>query len=205
MSIYSTRNTPPGFYVYAYLRQDGTPYYIGKGKKKRAWDKHNSISLPKNNKKIVIMEKNLTEIGAFALERFYIKWYGRKNDKSGILRNLTDGGQGGDTISHHPNIEKIKKNISEKNSGKNNPMYGSKRFGEKNPFYGKKHSEETKIKIAEMLKGKTFIHTEDTIKKISDARKKTKKLECRHCGVLMDPGNFKKHHGDNCKKKVKTL
>jgi hypothetical protein len=27
---------------------------------------------------IVILERNLSEIGAFALERRYIEWYGRK-------------------------------------------------------------------------------------------------------------------------------
>lgn len=98
------------YYVYAYIRTNdsktakaGTPYYIGKGKNSRAWNKHVNIPTPKDQSKIIILERNLSEIGALALERRLINWWGKLDNNTGILRNKTDGGEGTSGIGVYKN------------------------------------------------------------------------------------------------------
>jgi hypothetical protein len=89
------------FGVYAYLRERssangkaGSPYYIGKmGRSNRPWKSHNAPP-PANPALVRILRGSITEEQANEWEKSYIKRYGRIDQGTGCLRNLTDGGDG---------------------------------------------------------------------------------------------------------------
>jgi hypothetical protein len=118
------------FVVYAYCREDGTFYYIGKGQPGRPYRKRRKgARRPKDPSKILILHQGLSETTAFDYERKLILFYGRKDLGTGLLRNLTDGGEGatGWIIT-----EAERKRRSEEN------YFSGKHFvGELNPMYGK--------------------------------------------------------------------
>ena len=109
------------FYVYAYMREDNTPYYIGKGTGRRAFYKKRRCPPPRDKNRIVFLFENLNEDEAFEWEEFFIKAYGRQDNGTGILRNLTDGGEGMSGCSPY-----------------------NKGISELNGMYGKEHKPETK-------------------------------------------------------------
>lgn len=81
------------YYTYAYLREDRTPYYIGRGKGRRAFKNHRHIPVPPKDR-ILFLKTGLTFAESVQHEIYMIFVLGRKNNGTGILRNLTEGGQG---------------------------------------------------------------------------------------------------------------
>src|SRR5579864_5257005 len=80
------------FYSYLWLREDGTPWYAGKGSGKRAYRQHGSFYPPKDRSLILILPR-ATEREAFETEKELIRNWGRKDLGTGCLYNRTEGGE----------------------------------------------------------------------------------------------------------------
>lgn len=202
------------FYVYILRRPDkvdpfdegrGCPFYIGKGcngrKRKHYLEakellgktgiKNYKISiihlLWKHglNYEIEVVQRKLVELEAFDLECALISKYGRKDNGTGILANLTNGGEGPSGccsrekgVYHHSEETRRKISIAVQGKTYNQGMKG------------KKHSEDTKHKMSKVRKGKikTLEHCHnlsislkgktrtDEVKKAQSERQKGRKL-----------------------------
>ena len=177
------------YYTYAYLREDRTPYYIGKGTGNRIYSTNRRIKPPKDKSKVIYLKQNLTEEEAFRHEIYMIAVFGRKDLGTGILQNLTDGGEGvGGRILSQESRRKISASSKGKTFSEEHKMKIGAASKGRNTMLGKTHSEETRKKMSEERKGKTF--SEETKMKMSEARKGEK----NH--------NYGKTHSEETKRKI---
>jgi hypothetical protein len=164
------------FYVYGhYIPNNEEPFYIGMGIKKRAYDRIKRSTwwkryVEKHGLLIKILYENLSKEQAVDLEKELIKKYGRINIGTGILINLTDGGEG--TIGVIRSVETRQK-LSKINLGKTHTEETKQKLSKIN--LGKTHTEETRNKISQSMKGKT--HSEETRKKLKEIGKKRQVTE----------------------------
>lgn len=146
----SKSKTKENFVVYCYLREKedrfgryGTIYYVGKGRPNRPYQCYKysrTVKCPRDRENnIVILHKNLKEETAFDYEKKLIELYGRiDTTEFGVLRNLTDGGEGPTGILI---TEEKRKKLS----------------GEKNGMYGKKHTAEARKIMSE--KSRAYVNS----------------------------------------------
>ena len=137
------------FYTYLWLRDDGTPYYVGKGTGSRAFVKHATVKVPPRDR--IIVQEFLSDTDALEAEKFLISYYGRSDLEKGCLRNYTDGGEG---------LLRPGKELREKL---------------RNSHLGHKASEETKIKMSLVRKGKKL-----SLKHVEAIRKAQTTLTRKH-------------------------
>jgi|7_EtaG_2_1085326.scaffolds.fasta_scaffold57220_2 hypothetical protein len=148
------------YYTYAYLREDGTPYYIGKGKRYRINDPKRSTPMPPKDRRIILKYFE-NEGDAFKHEMEMIEFYGRKDKGTGILRNRTDGGEG------TAKVIRSKQHLDALNEGRK-----------------KIYTEEHAIKISNTLKEKNIKPPNQTGKKwwYNNAGDTTLSVECPDLG-----------------------
>lgn len=158
------------YYIYTHINlSNDEVFYIGKGSKRRAYNKRNRSEywnniVSKHGYDILLIEEDLSEEKAFELEKYYINKFGRRDIGNGTLVNHTNGGDG--TTGFEPwnkgtkglytQSEEAKTKISQWMKGRQNTL-------------GIKHTEETKRKMSEAHKG--IIFTDEHRKNISESAK----------------------------------
>lgn len=150
-------NTPTSniYYVYGLYRPDNSIFYIGKGKGNRI---NNHVVIARSGRHInkhlqstiLKIEKmglsiscrklftKMSECDALVKEIELIKLYGRRDIKTGVLVNLTEGGEG---TSGHVVSESARDKLR------------AARALQISPMFSRRHTEESKAKMSESRKG----------------------------------------------------
>lgn len=182
------------FYAYIYRDRNGTPFYVGKGSGKRAWNftrgnqRHLRNKIAKMRREdcppsVEIIEA-LDEDHAKFLETCLIAVIGRKDLGLGSLLNLTDGGDGrvgwteeqkkehSAKITGQKRSQEVREKMSKaaKRRTKRDGSPAKKLVGRPSKLKGRKLSPEHKLKISNSLIGHQV--TEETRSKMSLSHRK---------------------------------
>jgi hypothetical protein len=153
------------YYTYLHLRGDSRiPFYVGKGRHKRAWDKrhrnpHWHGVVNKVGYEVQVVKRFADEAMAFECERLLIRCY----REVGIeLANYTDGGDGPSGLKHS---EETRRRLSQiaRDRARNHPnrdewiaKISASRKGSNNRPKGYRQKPETIEKISAAMKGRVF-------------------------------------------------
>ncbi len=180
------------WYVYAYLREDKTPYYIGKGSGKRCYVKHRrsngGFSAPEKQR-VLILKKFNNEEESFQFEKYMIFLYGRKID-GGILINESLGGLGNKTFLTEEERNKKRKESREK-------------WLEKNQDYHKNYWQSNKEKLNNEQKERYYKNIESRKKYWQENKEEfnKKQREKYHSGESESRKEYKKKYAEEYRKK----
>jgi hypothetical protein len=184
------------YYVYFYLREDRTPYYVGKGSGKRINQRHKFsggkfLPLPPLDRRVIVKYFN-DEEECFLFEEWLIEFYGRKLD-GGILNNQCKGGGG---YTRGKNFDRKKYN--EKNKEKITAR--QKRYRENN----KEKLNEQKKEYYQKRKEELGSYWYDTISK-EEYNEKTRERYYRRKveGYKRNDDEYKKQYREKNKEKQK--
>ena len=181
---------------------------------------------PKDHSRIVILEKNLSNIGALALERRMIAWYGRIDTATGILRNRSDGGEGPAGIirtEEHkrklrgPKTAVAKANMSRAAKTKPRLVCTHCNISVTETNHTRWHGDNCKIAspgiFSRLLDNITCAHCGTTCSKLNHTRwhgdncsmsengienRKSKNMICVYCNKSVNKSTHTTLHGDNC-------
>jgi hypothetical protein len=191
------------YYTYKWLREDGTPYYVGKGKGRRAWSIHkrkNASYYPPEGRVEIVMD-NISEEEALSHEVWLIALYGRKSE-GGLLINLSAGGQGPSNAKWELSKEVLEKRKARPPRRFSDTAKRNISISKQGKSWGN-HTEETKQKQREAaLKPEANPPHKKEAQSNSMAETNSKLQPCPDCGKMMNAGNLTQHiRRQICKKK----
>jgi hypothetical protein len=185
--IHKKLDTNEIFYV-GISKRDNGGRANDKNKRSRYW----KFIAEKHGFYAEILHTNITFDEAIVIEKEMIKKLGKLIDGSGILCNITDGGEG---CVGFPITDEYRKKISLAQKGRKG------KSGEENNFWGKKHTEESRKKMSDAQKKRVLLYGAPKGKPMSEQQKQ--KLRDRMIGGKLSE-EHKKKIGDSTRGKKRS-